>query len=473
MDRNKGEYWLYFLPSDATGFKVSFAIIFGKGDFFKTSSYPTMGKIESFIGIDEKIGYGDFGSKIVHNIVESPTTLANQKGTIGGKPCYPYCKFFTYVKGLDFCSIKTKIVSVNQLREVCSNLETLYWQGEFELHSYFEEHLNFKQVNLNKRDVSDKVSRQKNSEDLEEDTDDLKKILLIEEKRRIVIFKDDDGQKQTAYRVFGKYFTFDGVDQFLENTRQKIQALYGQDDLKLPSFNKDELKQYLPKKTQEQEQKEREEKKKIKIKWEELYNIHAAQFPDYILLDQREVRNVEVCDLLTANEKHRFLIHVKIGTDSSVLNHLFGQGYASASLMSQGEYQEEVFIKLIREHLFKKASIILDSTFSEVRSNLWGEFEKWREIHQDKKGLLDSIENSTDVEKILKAVNKTAGTMDEAIKNLGSIKGSLDQNAQLIIDQVVATLKITFESDNSPFSQIEKILKEKNKDLMKIYSRME
>jgi len=68
------------------------------------------------------------------------------------------------------------------------------------------------------------------------------------------------------------------------------------------------------------------------------YNISvAAEAPDkYALLDQKTVQHggghgrVEVCDLLSA-ERH--LIHVKLYGKSSVLSHLFSQGFVSGQLL--------------------------------------------------------------------------------------------------------------------------------------------
>lgn len=458
IDRNKGEHWLYFLPYEITGLKVSFAIVFGNGDFFKVSHYPGTEGGKGFFGIDESLGYSDFGSKVVRNIVGNPIVLAKTKGTLGGKPCYPYSKLFTYVKGIDFCSVEKRITSIRQFLDVCSNLETLYWQGEFELHSYFEEHI--RTANLRRRDVSDKVNHEHSEEELEEIDDDFLKasdLLAAEESKRLVTFKEGDRQV-TAYRVFDKYYTFDGLDQFLEETRTEVRKLCDHEALNLPAFNKPELRKYLPPEPEEQEG---NGNKKKRIDWEGIYNANAARSTGYILLDKRLVRNVEVCDLLTAHLGHRFLIHVKIGTESSNLNHLFGQGYASACLMSQGEYPEEVFVKLVRERLFERASTILTDKFTEARLGLWDKFKVWRETHQNKKGVLDDIAESTIVEKIWGKINETSKTMIEAIETLESIKASEVADTQLILEQVVKSLKLALDSDDSSLFHVEKILRAK------------
>jgi uncharacterized protein (TIGR04141 family) len=69
---------------------------------------------------------------------------------------------------------------------------------------------------------------------------------------------------------------------------------------------------------------------------EDKYNARLSNaLRDAILLDKRTIRRrqataIEVCDVATEN---RQLIHVKKGTSSSSLSHLFAQGVVSAELL--------------------------------------------------------------------------------------------------------------------------------------------
>jgi uncharacterized protein (TIGR04141 family) len=69
---------------------------------------------------------------------------------------------------------------------------------------------------------------------------------------------------------------------------------------------------------------------------EELYNDHAAMMKGWLLQDQvfwyRGDERIEPCDLLTPD---CHLIHVKDGSASSALSHLFGQASGSADLLSR------------------------------------------------------------------------------------------------------------------------------------------
>lgn len=69
------------------------------------------------------------------------------------------------------------------------------------------------------------------------------------------------------------------------------------------------------------------------------YNIKLAySSPDFLLMDKKLVstgvshNSIEVCDVYS---KNKILIHVKKGHSSSVLSHLFNQGFVSAELLAQ------------------------------------------------------------------------------------------------------------------------------------------
>jgi uncharacterized protein (TIGR04141 family) len=91
---------------------------------------------------------------------------------------------------------------------------------------------------------------------------------------------------------------------------------------------------------------------------EEEYNKYAAKKKGYLLLmDQKNVRipgrttAVEVCDLLTND--HCF-VHVKRKLESSMLSHLFAQGYTSAELFSDSpEYRERALNRVKKQEIEK------------------------------------------------------------------------------------------------------------------------
>lgn len=75
------------------------------------------------------------------------------------------------------------------------------------------------------------------------------------------------------------------------------------------------------------------------------YNTQlAASDPAYCLMDEQLVKtgishnSIEVCDVLS-REKH--LIHVKKGHGSSVLSHLFNQGFVSGAMLLQQQFRKE------------------------------------------------------------------------------------------------------------------------------------
>jgi len=83
------------------------------------------------------------------------------------------------------------------------------------------------------------------------------------------------------------------------------------------------------------------------------YNIEAEGVSDGVLqlLDQKNIvhgggrSKIEVCDLLSLN---RELIHVKIYSKSSVLSHLFAQGFVSGQLLQMDSEFREKVIKILK-----------------------------------------------------------------------------------------------------------------------------
>lgn len=87
-----------------------------------------------------------------------------------------------------------------------------------------------------------------------------------------------------------------------------------------------------------------------KAESEEAYNQRLAHSdPSYCLMDKRLVKTgilqnqIEVCDVLSQD---KYLIHVKKGHGSSVLSHLFTQGYVSGTMLLQQQFRKEVNKKM-------------------------------------------------------------------------------------------------------------------------------
>lgn len=84
------------------------------------------------------------------------------------------------------------------------------------------------------------------------------------------------------------------------------------------------------------------------------YNEFVSRDNDYILMDKKNIvhgggrSSIEYCDLIRGNHD---LIHVKRGTGSSNLSHLFAQGEVSAELLStDAKFRSLLNDKLPKEH---------------------------------------------------------------------------------------------------------------------------
>jgi uncharacterized protein (TIGR04141 family) len=93
--------------------------------------------------------------------------------------------------------------------------------------------------------------------------------------------------------------------------------------------------------------------KTTRTELEENYNRRVAtSLNSAILLDQRGIRRkgaseIEICDIATSQKK---LIHVKRGTSSGSLSHLFSQGAVSADLLHMDpEFRAEISKALCEE----------------------------------------------------------------------------------------------------------------------------
>ena len=111
---------------------------------------------------------------------------------------------------------------------------------------------------------------------------------------------------------------------------------------------------------------------------ESRYNRRIAKSEGFFLFDRRNIRHggrrsqIEPCDLLT---KDRYLIHTKRYSGSSVLSHLFAQGYVSGSLLAEdGEYRQKMRAKLPDELKYLIPSDKIDPTRYTVIYAIVGRF---------------------------------------------------------------------------------------------------
>jgi len=311
LKENTFENWLYYVESNGN----KFGIVFGKGEFFKRENHR----------IDEKYGVSNFGYEIVKNIVEDPDeVLTEKKGTLEGKPYNGFCPS---IKGSDFCSLTLKH-SIEEIPSICHRLWQYSQRGDYQLLETIKEKAD--ECGKEVIDVTDDVfefieqNHQKEEESGEEEDKEIEYA---------------DGK--VAVKIFGKYFAYEGLKEYSERTKEDVKKLIQEDIIKLPDFKAGDL---LGSEESEESHSKSEEKS---VDWEYLYNISASKIQELMLLDRRCVENIEVCDLLDSTNKK--LVHVKIGTKSSALNHLFGQGMASAELLKKQEYRKKIPLDVIRQ----------------------------------------------------------------------------------------------------------------------------
>ena len=115
----------------------------------------------------------------------------------------------------------------------------------------------------------------------------------------------------------------------------------------------------------------------IKAEPEGEYNKRLANSdPSYCLMDKQLVKTgipqneIEVCDVLS---KDKFLIHVKKGRGSSMLSHLFNQGYVSGTMLLQQPFRKEVNKKM-KEGILHDNPNQANWLFTENRNYTPGQF---------------------------------------------------------------------------------------------------
>lgn len=351
---NNNEYWLYDIPSVANSSGQHFAIVFGRGEFFETES----GNGEEYRVIKQENGDPDFGEKIVRSLVKDPI-LSN--GCLEGRSFDGFCRD---IKGRDFCSFKARIADVRELISYCERLWTYHGQESCVVYKAL-----FDEAKTQGKQLVD-VSSFFQEQSIEEGS-------------------ECGAQGVQAVKVFGKYYTFEGIGEYIERTKEDVQQLIHDDCIALPDFDETELhsmKEPVDEQENGEEQgneiapRKKRKREGERIDWEGRYNKKAAEEKGYLLLDKKCVfsNQIEVCDLLVAQPK-RLLVHVKRGTDSASLNHLFGQGYASADLLSRPESSKRIILELLRKEVNEQIAEEMKKRQQHQLAGLWLQFKAWRE----------------------------------------------------------------------------------------------
>lgn len=105
------------------------------------------------------------------------------------------------------------------------------------------------------------------------------------------------------------------------------------------------------------------------------YNERAASSSNgkLLLMDRRDIpasatghSNVEMCDLLA----QKYLIHIKCGTDSAPLSHLFGQGSVSAEILKKDRvYRIRAKDKFVRAELLELCRVECKPIFQKIQDD--------------------------------------------------------------------------------------------------------
>lgn len=346
----KEEYWLYHVPNQKDD-SYSFAIVFNNGHFFKTEPHTFRWKRESFsyTGILREYGVQDFGYSVVVNATQTikPSDDKKEKALEGTLFCEDVLKCKT-IKGKDCVYVTKKILNLEDIPTLCQTLFSYYheYKGDSTVYAILQEE-------AAKRGVS-----------LVNITDQIPTHLRNEEKY--------EGAEIEAIRVFDNFYKFEGLREYISQTKSAVRKLLlSSENVSLPEFNEKDYP-LVGESLQS-------------IKWEAKYNQKAARECSYLLLDQQEIckGQIEVCDLW--NSQKRQLIHVKRGNDSASLNHLWGQGYASAATITQIDFPQEILSTLLRRKIIDKATQKLKEKFQREKDSLWKEFTSWlQEIKSQK-----------------------------------------------------------------------------------------
>ncbi|MFC2146271.1 DUF6119 family protein [Acidobacteriota bacterium] len=181
------------------------------------------------------------------------------------------------------------------------------------------------------------------------------------------------------YFVFHEGSWFQVEKNFVEQLNNEIKAVARAATVNLPpaptEFDNEVVKRFSE-----------TEKEKLKTTHEKYYNEYVGwKHDDKVTLDRRNVRPtdsrspIEFCDIITTKGQ---LVHVKPGTSSSKLSHLFKQGSVSAELFVSDAKLREKVIKIIQD----------DTIFKRLEH--WTEEDRQKERQKQKRK--DLIELLTD-----------------------------------------------------------------------------
>jgi len=148
------------------------------------------------------------------------------------------------------------------------------------------------------------------------------------------------------YYVLHEGAWFHVEKDFARQLNKEIETLAKQADIKLPTIpnilDKEVIKRFKEK-----------ERKSLKITHEKYFNEYVGcKTDDKVTLDRRNIypsggkTPIEFCDIITTRGQ---MVHVKPGTSSAHLSHLFKQGTVSAELFVSDPLLREKVIKIIEE----------------------------------------------------------------------------------------------------------------------------
>ena len=87
------------------------------------------------------------------------------------------------------------------------------------------------------------------------------------------------------------------------------------------------------------------------------------------MLDKRCIEEIEVCDLFDVRTSQ--LVHVKIGTKGHKLNHLFGQGNASAEMLLENKsFRLSVPLEIVRKAITDELCGIMSESFKNQKEEI-------------------------------------------------------------------------------------------------------
>lgn len=239
-----------------------------------------------------------------------------------------------------YCSVKFK-GSVTDFMKLCAELFHYSKRDESKVLQYLHQ-----------------IAKQKGKKILAVDEEELHVIETVgtQEEGEAVHYAYN-GEQKTAVNVCGQYRTFVGFKEYIEQTRQDVQTFIDH-TITFDAFVQDEMKT------------------------EAHYNKVTSDRNGYLCLDAELFENIEICDFWI--RELRELVHVKIGTDSSLLNHLFGQGYASAALLAKPHFLESMVLHFLNNRFMSLAQKRLREKFETNKEGLWQEFLAWRTQYTQK-----------------------------------------------------------------------------------------